>query len=90
MNAFTEWVVEHRSELLFYEIEAEKAGWSVPHLERQIHTLLFARLLKSRAREGVLALSRKGHALWLQAWARRISLAAIYSCSVVERLRGGS
>ena len=55
--------VEHCSERLFYEIEAEKDGWSVPHLERQIHTLLFARLLKSRDREGVLALARKGQAI---------------------------
>jgi len=55
--------VAHRSERLFYEIEAEKDGWSVPHLERQIHTLLFARLLKSRDREGVLALARKGQVI---------------------------
>lgn len=52
--------VEHPSERSFYELEAEEGGWSVPHLERQIHTLLFARLLKSRNREGVLALARAG------------------------------
>ncbi|MBI2335571.1 MAG: hypothetical protein HYU97_02275 [Deltaproteobacteria bacterium] len=40
--------VENRNERLFYEIEAEKEGWSVPTLERQIHSFLFARLLKSR------------------------------------------
>jgi len=39
--------VEHKNERLFYEIEAEKEGWSVPVLERQIHSFLFARLLKS-------------------------------------------
>jgi predicted nuclease of restriction endonuclease-like (RecB) superfamily len=52
--------VEHRGERRFYEIEAEKAGWSVSVLERQIHTALFARLLKSRDKAGVLALVEKG------------------------------
>jgi predicted nuclease of restriction endonuclease-like (RecB) superfamily len=52
--------VEHRAERRFYEIEAEKAGWSVSVLERQIHTLLFARLLKSRDKDGVLALAEHG------------------------------
>ena len=52
--------VEHRVERLFYEIEADKAGWDVALLERQIQTLLFARLLKSRDKEGVLALATKG------------------------------
>jgi len=55
--------VENRNERLFYEIEAEKEGWSVPHLERQIHTFLFARLLKSRDKAGVMALTREGHNL---------------------------
>ncbi|MEA2113503.1 MAG: DUF1016 N-terminal domain-containing protein, partial [Patescibacteria group bacterium] len=27
--------VEHKNERLFYEIEAEKEGWSVPVLERE-------------------------------------------------------
>jgi len=40
--------VEHKNERLFYEIEAAKEGWSVSALQRQIHTFLFARLLKSR------------------------------------------
>jgi predicted nuclease of restriction endonuclease-like (RecB) superfamily len=52
--------VENRAERLFYEIEAEKENWSVEHLENQIHTLLFARLLKSRDKAGVLALAREG------------------------------
>ena len=47
--------VENRAERLFYEIEAEREGWSVPHLERQIHTLLFERLLKSRDKSGAMA-----------------------------------
>lgn len=55
--------VEHPSERAFYEIEAERSGWSVPELERQIHTLLFTRLLKSRDRQGVLELARSGQEL---------------------------
>jgi len=55
--------VENRSERLFYEIEAEKEGWSVLVLERQIHTLLFTRLLKSRDKEGVMALTRQGQVI---------------------------
>lgn len=52
--------VENKAERLFYEIEAEKEGWSVPRLERQIHTMLFARLFKSRNKAGVLALATRG------------------------------
>ena len=48
------------AERLFYEIEAEKERWDVAHLEHQIHSLLFARLLKSRDKAGVLALAREG------------------------------
>lgn len=55
--------VENRAERLFYEIEAEKEGWSIPHLERQIHTLLFGRLLKSRDKAGLLELASKGQVL---------------------------
>jgi hypothetical protein len=43
----------------FYEIEAAREGWSVPHLERQIHTQLHLRLLKSRNKEGVRELARQ-------------------------------
>lgn len=52
--------VENRNERLFYEIEAEKENWSVPHLERQIHTLLFTRLLKSRDKPGIMKLASEG------------------------------
>lgn len=55
--------VENKNERLFYEIEAEKEGWSVPVLERQIHSFLFARLLKSRDKEGVLKLAAEGQAI---------------------------
>lgn len=44
----------------FYEIEAERENWSVPHLERQIFTQLHLRLLKSRNKGGVLELARNG------------------------------
>ncbi len=55
--------VENRSERLFYEIEAERENWSVPHLERQIHTMLFSRLLKSQDKAGVLELATRGQVL---------------------------
>jgi predicted nuclease of restriction endonuclease-like (RecB) superfamily len=53
--------VEHRSERQFYEVEAHKAGCSVERLERQMRSFLFARLLKSRDKAGVLALANAGH-----------------------------
>jgi predicted nuclease of restriction endonuclease-like (RecB) superfamily len=52
--------IDDAVERLFYEIETEKAGWSVAILERQIHSFLFARLLKSRDKAGVLALADQG------------------------------
>ena len=55
--------VENHNERLFYEMEAEKEGWDVNHLKRQIHTMLFARLLKSRDKAGVMQLAREGHAV---------------------------
>ena len=47
----------------FYEIEASKNNWSVRELERQIGSLLFDRLAKSRDKEGVMALAYKGQEL---------------------------
>lgn len=55
--------IENKNERLFYEIEAEKEGWSVPVLERQIHSFLFARLLKSRDKDGVPKLAKKGQVI---------------------------
>ena len=52
--------VEHQNERLFYEIEAENEGWEVKHLKRQIHTFLFARLLKSRDKKTVMELACQG------------------------------
>ena len=55
--------VDNRNERLFYEIEAEKEGWDIKHLKRQIHTFLFARLLKSSDKAGVMKLTREGQAV---------------------------
>ncbi len=55
--------VKHKSERLFYEIEAEKEGWSMPVLQRQINSFLFARLLKSRDKDAVLALAAEGQTI---------------------------
>ena len=52
--------VENRAERMFYEMEVEKEGWSVPQLERQMHTFLFARLFKSKDKAGVMELAIKG------------------------------
>ena len=51
--------VENENERLFYEIEAEKERWDVKHLERQIHTFLYARLMKSKNKAGVIELKTK-------------------------------
>jgi predicted nuclease of restriction endonuclease-like (RecB) superfamily len=52
--------VERRDIRDFYEIESVKHSWSARQLERQIGSLLFERLLKSRDKEGVLALANEG------------------------------
>lgn len=44
----------------FYEIEAIRAGWSARQLERQIASLLFDRLQKSRDQQGLLMLASQG------------------------------
>ena len=44
----------------FYEIEAVRSGWSARQLERQINSLLFERLRKSRDKAGVMALATEG------------------------------
>lgn len=55
--------VEHEAARRFYEIEAARGPWSVEHLERQIHTQLFARLLKSRDKAGVMDLATRGQVI---------------------------
>jgi len=52
--------VENEPARSFYEIEAARERWSSRDLERQINSLLFERLLKSRNKKGVMALARKG------------------------------
>lgn len=44
----------------FYEIETTKNRWSSRELERQIDSLLYERLAKSRHKKEILALARKG------------------------------
>jgi predicted nuclease of restriction endonuclease-like (RecB) superfamily len=44
----------------FYLNEAVKANWSTRELDRQVHSLLFERLAKSRDKEGVLRLANEG------------------------------
>ena len=44
----------------FYEREAARSHWNKRQLERQINTLLFERLLKSRDKDGVLQLANEG------------------------------
>jgi len=47
----------------FYEIEAVQNAWSVRQLERQIGSLLYERLAKSRDTAAVKALSIEGHSI---------------------------
>lgn len=53
--------VESLKARVFYEIEAIKNNWSARELERQINSLLFERLAKSRDKAGVMRLATKGH-----------------------------
>ena len=52
--------VERRDARDFYEIEAIRNGWSGRALERQIDSLLFFRLAKSRDKAGLLGLANEG------------------------------
>ena len=47
----------------FYEKEASTNAWSVRELERQINSMLFERLAKSKNREAVLRLSLQGQVI---------------------------
>ncbi len=44
----------------FYEVEAVNNNWSGRELERQIHSLLFGRLLMSKDKAGLLKLATHG------------------------------
>jgi len=52
--------VSNSTSRAFYEIEAARESWSSRELERQIASLLFERLAKSRDKGKVLALARRG------------------------------
>lgn len=52
--------VDRREARDFYEIEAVCNGWPARQLERQINSLLFFRLLKSRDKKGLLDLANEG------------------------------
>jgi len=52
--------IDHSAERLFYEIEAQRCNWSQPVMEQQIHSHLFARLLRSKDKAGVLQLALNG------------------------------
>ncbi len=48
----------------FYEIETVKNSWAGRELERQINSLLFDRLAKSKDKEGLIKLANKGHEVY--------------------------
>lgn len=52
--------IDRKEARQFYEIEAEANRWSGRELERQIYSLLFDRLAKSKDKNGLLALAKKG------------------------------
>ena len=55
--------VENEEARQFYEQEAGRNHWNKRQLERQINTLLFERLLKSRDKNSVLQLANDGQAI---------------------------
>ena len=54
--------VENDEARQFYEQQTARNHWNKRQLERQINTLLFERLLKSRDKDGVLQLANEGQA----------------------------
>lgn len=52
--------VEKPEARAFYEIEATANPWSARELERQINSLLYERLARSRDKKGVMRLAKKG------------------------------
>lgn len=53
--------VESPETRAFYEIESIKNNWSARELERQINSLLFERLAKSKDKKGLMKLATRGH-----------------------------
>ena len=52
--------VENEEARYFYEQESARNHWTKRQLERQINTLLFERLLRSRDKDGMLQLANEG------------------------------
>lgn len=52
--------IEHAEMRAFYEIESLKNNWTARELERQVNSLLFERLAKSRDKAGLLKLANQG------------------------------
>ena len=53
--------VDREDARAFYEVEAARNAWSARELERQVASLLFDRLAKSRDKQGLLRLATRGH-----------------------------
>ena len=53
--------VDRKPARSFYELEAARNRWSVRELERQIASLLFDRLAKSKDKAGLMKLATRGH-----------------------------
>ncbi len=53
--------VDREEARAFYEAEAARNAWSARELDRQVASLLFDRLAKSRDRQGLLRLATRGH-----------------------------
>jgi predicted nuclease of restriction endonuclease-like (RecB) superfamily len=52
--------VRNKEARMFYEQEAISNNWSVRELDRQIGSLLYERLLKSKDKAGLISLAQKG------------------------------
>ena len=57
--------VDRKLARAFYEIEATRHAWSARELERQINSLLFERLARSRDKKGLMKLASEGHTVSL-------------------------
>ncbi|MCW8206795.1 DUF1016 domain-containing protein [Verminephrobacter aporrectodeae subsp. tuberculatae] len=53
--------VDREEARVFYETEAARNAWSARELDRQVASLLFDRLAKSRDKQGLLRLATRGH-----------------------------
>lgn len=52
--------IENDDERRFYEIEAERGGWSYEFLKRQYHSSLYERLALSKDKDEIMRLAREG------------------------------